>query len=98
MINSNVLDELAKRVSAAIPPGARGIQQDIEKNLRAALNGAFAKLNLVTREEFEVQSAVLARTREKLEALEAQVAALETQLGLRRAAPAPNGDQASIEL
>ncbi|MEW6354171.1 MAG: accessory factor UbiK family protein [Pseudomonadota bacterium] len=99
MINSSVLDDLAKCISAAIPPGARGLQQDIEKNVRAGLHSVFAKLNLVTREEFEVQSAVLARTREKLEALEVQVAALEARLGIRRdATPPPAGDQAPIEL
>ena len=58
---------------AATPAG------DIEKNLRATLAGLFAKLDLVTREEFDVQREVLARTREKLTALEAQVAALEAR-------------------
>lgn len=51
--------------------------QDIEKNLRAALSGVFAKLDLVTREEFDVQREVLARTRAKLEALEARITELE---------------------
>lgn len=55
--------------------------KDIEKNLRAVLQGVFAKLDLVTREEFEIQQAVLLRTREKLDALEATVARLEAQYG-----------------
>jgi hypothetical protein len=55
-----------------------GLHQDLEKNLRVALESALRRMNLVTREEFEVQSAVLARTRARLEILEAQVAALET--------------------
>jgi hypothetical protein len=55
--------------------------KDIEKNLRAVLQGVFAKLDLVTREEFEVQQAVLLKTRDKLDALEAKVAALEARLG-----------------
>lgn len=80
MINSKTFDELTQRIIDAIPAGARNLQQDVEKNLRAGINTAFNKLNLVTREEFEVQSAVLARTRLKLETLEAQVAALEAQL------------------
>jgi BMFP domain-containing protein YqiC len=80
MINSKTFDELAQRIIDAIPAGARNLQQDVEKNLRAGINSAFGKLNLVTREEFEVQSAVLARTRLKLETLEAQVATLEAQL------------------
>lgn len=54
--------------------------KDIEKNLKAMMSQGFAKLDLVTREEFDVQSQVLANTRARLEALEAQVAALEAQL------------------
>lgn len=97
MINARTFEDLVKRVVDAIPPGARNLQHDIEKNVRAGLNGAFNKLNLVTREEFEVQSAVLARTRAKLEALEAQVTALEAQL--RVASPPPQADtQPPIEL
>ncbi|HWR88359.1 MAG TPA: accessory factor UbiK family protein [Acidiferrobacterales bacterium] len=68
-----VLNELRVKL-----PG--GIAQDLEKNLRAALTAAFARLNLVTREELEVQAAVLARTRARLEELEKQVAALEKTL------------------
>ena len=55
--------------------------KDVEKNLRAVLQGVFARLDLVTREEFEVQQAVLLKTRDKLEALEAKVAELEGRLG-----------------
>ena len=55
--------------------------KDVEKNLRAVLQGVFARLDLVTREEFEVQQAVLLKTRDKLEALEAKVAALEARFG-----------------
>jgi BMFP domain-containing protein YqiC len=79
MLNPKQLDEITRRVAEVIPPGLREAQQDIEKNLRAAMQAIFAKLDLVTREEFEVQSAVLLRTREKLEALERKVAELESQ-------------------
>ena len=79
MLNPRQLDEITRRVAEVIPPGLREAQQDIEKNLRAAMLAIFAKLDLVTREEFEVQSAVLQRTREKLEALERKVAELESQ-------------------
>ncbi len=68
-----ILDSLRQTL-----PG--GLADDVEKNLRAALTAALARLNLVTREEFEVQSAVLARTRAKLEALEKQIAGLEKRL------------------
>lgn len=80
MFDSKQIDEITRRISAALPSGFRDVQDDMEKNLRAALQSALAKLELVTRDEFEVQSAVLQRTREKLEALEARVAELETQL------------------
>ena len=80
MFDAKQLDELANNVLKALPTGVREMQQDVEKNLRGALQSVFAKLDLVTREEFEVQSAVLLRTREKLTALEARVSELEKQL------------------
>lgn len=79
MFDTKQLDELTRGVLNALPSGVREAGQDVEKNLRAALQGIFAKLDLVTREEFEVQSAVLLRTREKLTALEARIAELEKQ-------------------
>jgi BMFP domain-containing protein YqiC len=80
MLDPKQLDELTQRLSNLIPKGVKNVQADIEKNIRSVLQSAFAKMDLVTREEFDVQSAVLARTRAKLEALEKQVAALEQQL------------------
>ncbi len=77
MIDARTVEEFARRISEALPQGAQVIQQDIEKNVRAVVSSGFEKLDLVSREEFEVQAAVLARTREKLDALEMQVAALE---------------------
>lgn len=80
MLNPKQLDEISRRITEILPPGVREVQRDLEKNLRSVLQSAFTRLNLVTREEFEVQSAVLLRTREKLEALESQIASLEKQL------------------
>jgi len=80
MFDPKQLDELAQRVADALPPGFSSIHQDVKKNLRSAMQTTFARLDLVTREEFEVQSAVLQRTREKLEAMEALVADLEKQI------------------
>ncbi|MEQ6340412.1 MAG: accessory factor UbiK family protein [Gammaproteobacteria bacterium] len=77
MIDPKILDDLAKRLADAVPSGIRDLQRDLEKNFRAVLQGAFAKLDLVTREEFDVQTAVLNRTRTKLDALEQQVADME---------------------
>jgi len=74
------LDELARGVLDKLPAGFQTLQQDMEKNLRAALQAALTKMELVTRDEYEVQSAVLQRSREKLEALEARVTELEKQL------------------
>ena len=80
MLDDKLLDDIAKRVSKAMPASAKAVQADLEKNLRAAAQSVFAKLDLVTREEFDVQSKVLARSREKIERLEKQVAALEARL------------------
>ncbi len=82
MIDPKHLDDLARKVAGSLPSGLQVLKEDIERNLRAALEAALAKMDLVTREEFDVQSAVLARTREKLQRLEAQVAELERQAGL----------------
>lgn len=76
MLNQKLFEEVSAKLSDILQ---RTPAKDIEKNLRALLASAFAKLDLVTREEFDVQAAVLARTREKLEALEARVAELEKQ-------------------
>lgn len=81
MIDPKQLDEISRRITEIVPPGMREVQQDFEKNLHAILQSAFARLDLVTREEFEVQSAVLQRTREKVEKLEEQLVELEKQLG-----------------
>ncbi len=77
MLNTKFIDDLARQISNSIPAGVKGLQQDVEKNVRTLLQGAFARLDLVTREEFDVQAKVLMRTREKLEALERLVAELE---------------------
>lgn len=77
MIDLNPIDELARRLSNLVPPGMRESGEELQQTFKTALQGGLAKLDLVTREEFEVQRAVLLRTREKLEALERSVRALE---------------------
>ncbi len=67
---NETLDQLSKRISSLIPGDLRHMQDDIENNIRSLLQSSLTKMNLVTRDEFEVQSAVLQRTREKLELLE----------------------------
>ena len=77
MLNTKFIDDLARQISNSLPAGVKGLQQDVEKNVHTLLQGAFARLDLVTREEFDVQTKVLLRTREKLEALERLVAERE---------------------
>jgi BMFP domain-containing protein YqiC len=80
MIDPKTLDDLAGRLAGSLPGGLQILQDDLKKNLRVNLEAALAKLDLVTREEFEVQSAVLARTRQKLTQLEDQLRELEAQV------------------
>jgi len=80
MLNTTHLDDLAKRLSAAVPSGLAAVGADLDKTFHAILQAAFEKMNLVSREEFEAQKAVLARTRDKLDKLAARVAELERQL------------------
>jgi BMFP domain-containing protein YqiC len=80
MIDPKKFDEIADTITRALPPGLLQMRDDAEKNIRAAMTSTFNKLDLVTREEFEVQSQVLLRTREKLEALEQRVAELEQSI------------------
>ena len=82
MIDLNHIDELARRLSDLVPPGLRGqpndaLREELQQTFKSALQSGLSKLDLVTREEFDVQRAVLLRTREKLEALERTVAALD---------------------
>lgn len=86
-MNQKLLDEIGGKIKDVLAQSPAG---DIEKNLRAVLQAGFAKLDLVTREEFDVQQAVLLRTREKLEALEAKVAELERR-NVASAEIAPGG-------
>jgi BMFP domain-containing protein YqiC len=74
---NEALDELTKRISSLIPGDVRHMQEDIENNVRSLLQATLTKMNLVSREEFDVQSAVLQRTREKLEQLEKQLVKLK---------------------
>ena len=76
MIDLSQLDELARRLSSLVPPALREGREELQQNFKTVLQAGLGKLDLVTREEFEVQRAVLARTRDKLDALERQLAEL----------------------
>ncbi len=98
MIDPKILDNLANRLAAVLPPGLKEIKQDAEKNFSAILQGTFTKLNLVTREEFDVQTAVLNRAQAKVQELEQQVRELETHLqskGTGQSSPRGEGGQPS---
>ncbi|GAB3747126.1 ubiquinone biosynthesis accessory factor UbiK [Lysobacter olei] len=81
MIDLSQIDDLARRLSSLVPPGLREGREELQQNFKAVLQTGLTKLDLVTREEFEVQRAVLLRTREKLEALQRTVEDLEARLG-----------------
>ena len=85
-METRFLDELNKRVGELL---AASPAKELEKNLRALLSSAFSRLDLVTREEFDVQQEVLGRLREKLQQMEAKVAALEGGLATGEAEGAP---------
>ena len=79
-MDKQFLDDLANRLAKAVPPGVRSLQDDLERNFRGLLQSGFAKLDLVTREEFDVQARVLERTRQKLTALEQELQSLQQQV------------------
>jgi len=80
MIDTKVFDEISKRIAGNMPSGIQLLQDDLKKNVRSAVEASLSHLNLVTREEFDIQAKVLARTRAKLEQLEKQVENLEKKL------------------
>ena len=77
MIDLAQLDDLARRLGGLLPPSLREGREELQENFKSVLQAGLARLDLVTREEFEVQRAVLLKTREKLEALERSVAELD---------------------
>lgn len=83
MIDLSQIDELARRLSGLVPPALREGRDEMQDNFKAALQSGLARLDLVTREEFDVQRAVLVRTREQLESLRTLVEQLETRLAER---------------
>ena len=81
-MNTRFFDDLANKISKTLPPVPSGMKNELEQSIRNILHNAFDKLDLVTREDFEVQSAVLQKTRIKLELLEKKLAELETKLDI----------------
>jgi ubiquinone biosynthesis accessory factor UbiK len=81
MINVQSIDELARRLAALVPPGLQQAREDMTATFRSALQSGLRNLDLVSREEFDVQRCVLLRTREKIEELEQQILSIERALG-----------------
>jgi hypothetical protein len=79
-IDPKILDDLARKLYEAVPPGVRDAQQDMERNFRAVLQNVLGRLDLVTREEFDVQQQVLHKTRDKLESISRRLQELESSL------------------
>lgn len=78
MIDLRTIDELTRRLSESLPPGLAQKKEELESQFRTVLTGAFERMNLVGREEFDAQCAVLKETREKLEALEQRLQELDS--------------------
>ena len=74
------IEMIISDIKKILPEDLNVLKDDIEKNLRATLNATFSKMDLVTREEFDIQASLLSRTREKLEGLQEKLSALEEQL------------------
>jgi BMFP domain-containing protein YqiC len=79
-MNANSLDELARRLAESVPESVKAFGRDLEGNFKAVLQAQLAKLDLVTRQDFDVQSAILQRTQAKLADLESRLKELETKL------------------
>ncbi|MDE2347490.1 MAG: accessory factor UbiK family protein [Gammaproteobacteria bacterium] len=78
-INTAALDDLARRLADSVPQSLRALGRDLEGNFKAVLQAQLSKLDLVTRQDFDVQTALLARAREQLAALEQRLAELEAK-------------------
>ncbi|HSC06871.1 MAG TPA: accessory factor UbiK family protein [Steroidobacteraceae bacterium] len=79
-MDPKVIDELARRLAAAVPESVSALGRDLEQNFKSVLQAGLAKLDLVTRSEFDVQAGVLRRTREMLEAMDKRLHELEAEL------------------
>ena len=78
-MSSESIDKLARSLADSLPEGLRSMREELQSNFKSVLQSGLAKLDLVTREEFEVQQAVLQRTREKLDALESRLQAMQSE-------------------
>ncbi|EPL6453586.1 accessory factor UbiK family protein [Providencia vermicola] len=80
MLDPKKLEQVARQIQGALPQGVRDLGEDFDKKLRSLLQSQLGKLDLVSREEFDIQTQVLLRTREKLAKMEQRISALEASL------------------
>ena len=83
MIDAKKIEEMARQIHNALPPGVKSLGEEVDKKVKQVLQSQLNKLDMVSREEFEVQTKVLLRTRERLAALEEKLALIEQQLAER---------------
>lgn len=83
MINPSKIEEMAKAIQSALPPGLKSVGEEVDRKVKQVIQAQLMKLDVVSREEFDVQTQVLMRTREKLHALEEKFSQLEKQLAGR---------------
>lgn len=84
MLDDKKIDSIIRQILNKLPEELKQVRQDFEKNLKSALHSSFSKMDLVTREEFDVQAELLSRTRAKLEEMEKTVTALEQSLSKKQ--------------
>jgi len=80
MIDTQSLNDLANKLSSALPDSVKTLKSDVDNNIKAVLENSLRQMNLVSREEFDVQAALLERTQQKLEQLEKQLETIEQKL------------------
>ena len=80
MLNSGTINQISDKISQLLPPGAQQLKADVDRKIRAVLQSQLAQLDFVSREEFDIQTRVLQRTRQKLEALELKIQQFEEKL------------------
>ncbi|MFC3202704.1 accessory factor UbiK family protein [Alteromonas oceani] len=79
MLDPKKLEDIARQIADSVPPGVKNMAEEAEGKIKQVLQSQLSKLDLVTREEFDIQTQVLIKTREKLEAMEVRLAALEAE-------------------
>lgn len=90
MFDPKMLDEVAQKLSSVLPSSLKSVQEDVEQNFKTVLQNVFSKMDLVSREEFDVQTSVLTRTRAKVDVMEKQLVELEAIVNSQGQAPKDN--------